>query len=84
MPISNIALQNRINVLAKQIAYLKSQICCSIDGDASSVSGVTSAPFLKTDVDGLIVAGTKATHVDPTTGTTTQIINALIAAGLMT
>lgn len=39
--------------------------------------------FLATDSVGKLIPSTKAAHVDPTTGTTTQIINALIAAGLM-
>lgn len=44
---------------------------------------IVNSPFLKTDGTGNIVTGTKAAHVDPSTGTLTDVINALIAAGLM-
>lgn len=56
-----------------------------VDTSAQTVilSQITNAPFLTTSGTGVITAGTKAAHVDPTTGTVTQVINALIAAGLM-
>lgn len=44
---------------------------------------ITSSPFLTTDGSGNITTGTKAAHVDPSTGTVSDVVNALIAAGLM-
>lgn len=50
---------------------------------AVNLSAILNAPFLTTNGSGAIVTGTKAAHVDPSTGTVADIVNALIAAGLM-